>query len=173
MLNELALGECEDVEFDDSGQLDQWFDAGTEHEIVERQRVTISDERSGHVDDLGVDLDVLEDFQDHPIGGKALAVAVGEERVGDVHEGAMRTDELVEADVAERGQEHLRRRRVGVAELYTAIRHRAEQQLIRYEPQTRVVDPLARYHCGPGGRGAVVTDRRDRHRGAPTRAIPR
>ena len=114
LFGELVGTQREDVELDDLRELDQRLDAGPEHEVVQRQRVAVGDQRLGHLDHAAVDAHVLEDLEDDPVGRQGPAEPLGEECIWHVYERPARADELVEADVAERGQQQLRSGRVRV-----------------------------------------------------------
>ena len=133
VLGEFRRTEGENVELDDVGEFDEWLDAVAEHEVVECERVTGGHQCSGDFDDVGVDVDVFEDFQDHAIGRQGLAVAVGQERIRHVDERPVRTDERVESDIAEGGQQDLRGRRVRIAQLDPGVGRWPEQQLVGHE----------------------------------------
>ena len=94
--------------------------------------MAFGNEAPRHLHDVAVDLHALEDLEDHAMRRKSPAQTGGEEGVRHVHERAVRANEVVEPDVAERRQQHLRGRRVRVAQLHVGVGHRPEQELVRH-----------------------------------------
>ena len=128
------------------GELHELFHAVEEHEVVERERVAFRNEASRHFHDVPVDLHALEDLQDHAMRRKGPAQTRSEEGVRHVHERAVLANEVVEADVAERRQQHLRSRRSASPSCTSASDIGPEQELVRDVAEPRVVDGLPRHH---------------------------
>jgi hypothetical protein len=133
-----------------------------EHEVVERDLEAAAGQRGDAGDDLVVDLDGLQHLQHHAVGFERQRQFADEELAGHVQQAPLVADDLLETELGEGAEDHLR----GCVRVGPVGGHsRAcapEQQLVRDDRTAPVVDRLPGDVYQPGGNEGHAGP--DRHR---------